>query len=138
MADRVSARRATANSFFITLNVALVALIGFIRPAEAPTAGTARELDRFGLIYISAAGVVLALAWWLLLRSFRDLNGAKFKVIGEMEKNLPAQPFNDEWAHLRSDPVRPWRRRYAELGTVERVVPIVFVAIYVAAIIRFW
>lgn len=137
MADRVSARRATANSFFITLNVALVALIGFVRPSVAPDAGHNETLDRFGLVYISIAGVVLAAAWWVLLRSFRDLNRAKFKVISEMEKTLPVEPFNDEWKHLRADPIPPWRRRYAELSTVERVVPLVFIAIYVAAIIRF-
>lgn len=54
-----------------------------------------------------------------------------------MEKMLPAEPFNDEWQVLKADPVKSWRKRYAEFGTVERVVPVVFGAIYVAAIIRF-
>ena len=65
------------------------------------------ELDEFGVAYISAAGFVLALAWWLNLRSFRDLNRAKFKVIGDMESYLPYQPFNEEWKYLRGDPL-PW------------------------------
>lgn len=133
MADRVSARRATVNSFFFTLNAALVAAIGFAQPSDAASGGR----DSFGLIYMSAAGIVLAAAWWVMLRSFRDLNRAKFAVIGEMEKSLPVEPFNREWAVLKSDPVKPWQRRYAELSTVERVVPVVFAAIYLAAIIRF-
>jgi hypothetical protein len=34
MADRVSARRATANAFFLTLNSALLAGLGLVQPAE--------------------------------------------------------------------------------------------------------
>ena len=87
---------------------------------------------------MALAGIILAVTWWALLRSFRDLNRAKFSVIGDMEKQLPAEPFNDEWKYLRkNDPIPRWRRRYAEQGTVERFVPWVFGAIYVAAIIRF-
>ena len=50
-----------------------------------------------------------------------------------MEKQLPAAPFTDEGEWLRRDPVRRWRGRYAEFSTLERVVPAVFAAIYVAA-----
>lgn len=147
MADRVSARRGAANSFFFTLHAALVAVIGFVRPtkeavvanvgADAPARQVVEHVDEFGLIYVASAGLVLAAAWWILLKSFRDLNRAKFSVINKMEKMLPAEPFNDEWNELKSDPVKKWRRRYAEFNTVERVVPVVFAAIYIAAIIRF-
>jgi len=136
MADRTSARRAAANAFFVTIHAALVALLGFIRPISKGAAGG--EIDRFGVLLIATAGVILAATWWALLRSFRDLNRAKFAVIGEMETRLPAEPFNDEWTYLKKhEPLPFWERRYAELGTVERVVPCVFAAIYVAAIIRF-
>jgi hypothetical protein len=147
MADRVSARRGTANSFFFTLHAALVAIIGFVRPMKSSTVDDAsttaaaspavEQVDTFGLIYVAFAGLVLATAWWVLLKSYRDLNRAKFSVIGDMEKMLPAEPFNDEWEVLKADPVKKWRRRYAEFSTVERVVPVVFGAIYAAAIIRF-
>jgi hypothetical protein len=135
MADRISARRATANSFFLTLHAALVTLIGFVRPTQTDT--KTHQVDTFGVVYVAIGGLVLAATWWVLLRSFRDLNRAKFKVIGDMEARLPAEPFNDEWKYLKGDPVPWWRKRYAELGTVERFVPFVFAAIYVAAIIRF-
>jgi hypothetical protein len=137
MVDRLAARRATANSFFVTLNVGLVAIIGFVRTNQA-TGKTSEPDDEFGISYIAGAGIVLAMAWWLNLRSYRDLSRAKFKVIGEMEHLLPYEPFNDEWKFLKGDPVPWWRRRYAELGTVERIVPWIFVGIYVVAIVRFW
>ena len=135
MADRVSARRGTANGFFLTLHAGLIAVIGFVRPTQ--TSGKKQHIDTFGPIYVAVGGLVLAAAWWLTLKSYRDLNRAKFTVINKMETGLPAQPFNDEWASLKGDAVKKWRPRYAELGTIERVVPLIFAAIYVAAIIRF-
>jgi hypothetical protein len=133
MADRTSARRATANTFFVTLHSALVALLGFVRPSTSKG-----DVDGFGVAFIGLAGIIFAVTWWALLRSFRDLNRAKFAVIGEMERQLPAEPFNDEWKHLRKhEPLSFWKRGYAELGTVERVVPWVFAVIYLAAIIRY-
>jgi hypothetical protein len=137
MADRISARRGTANAFFFTIHSALIAVIGFVRPTQPGQHQSAQHVDTFGPIYVAVGGVVLAAAWWLMLKSYRDLNRAKFAVINEMERQLPAQPFNDEWKSLKGDPVKRWRKRYAELGTIERVVPFVFTAIYVAAIVRF-
>lgn len=131
MADRVSSRRASANSFFLTLHTALAAFVGVIGSAsEADSADPLPPIDSLTVICVSAAGMVLASAWWILLRSYRDLNTAKFEVINRLEQDLPIRPFSDEWASLKSDPVKRWRPRYAELGFVERTVPIVFVAIY--------
>lgn len=115
MADRVSARRATANGFFLTVQTGLLALMAV------------KDLDRD---WVAGGGVVLAVTWWLLLRSYRDLSGAKWKVIGEIEQQLPLRPFSDEWNHLKQDPVKRWRPRYAELGFAERLVPTVFAVIF--------
>lgn len=120
MTDRVSARRAVASSFFLTAQSALVALM----------AATSTEDWAFAL-----PGLVLAITWWLVLRSYRRLSGAKFKVIHEMEKRLPAAPFKDEWDELKPDGGRPWRARYFELGLLERLVPAVFGAIFLIVLL---
>lgn len=139
MADRISARRATANSFFLTLHTGLAAFVGIVGSARRPVPGSAsRAFDPFGLVFASVVGVVLSITWWLLLRSYRDLNQAKFKVIGELEAELPFQPFEREWTYLKEDPVKPWRQRYAELGFIERVVPFVFMLVYVVLALRTW
>lgn len=87
----------------------------------------------------------LCCAWWALLKSYRDLNAAKFAIIHALEDRLPMRVYADEWASLKRDPVRfalrrdairGWAGRYRELGRVERLVPCVFVGIYVAEIIR--
>lgn len=110
MADRVSARRATANSFFVSVQSALVAAFGFA------------DDDRWPL---AVAGIVIASTWWLSLRSYRMLNSAKFTVINAMEGALPASPFKDEWDILDKKD-GPLHNRYAALSFVEQTVPVAF------------
>jgi hypothetical protein len=127
MADRISARRGLANTFFVTVNTGLLALLG------------SRSLPW----YVGAAGIVLSLVWWALLKSYRDLNAAKYDVIHAMEERLPVRIYRDEWSTLKREPIRfalkrstmkSWVAQYRELGSVERVVPWVFAALYLIAI----
>lgn len=129
MADRISARRGIANSFFLTANTGIVALL-------------ASQHVRW---YLPAAGVVFSTTWWALLKSYRDLNTAKFAVILAMEERLPVRVYGDEWDQLRKDLVRlslrrdalrSWVAQYWELGRIERIVPWVFALIYLAEIVR--
>jgi hypothetical protein len=131
MADRVSARRAIANTFFLTVNTGLAALLG----------GNGLRW------YVAAAGIVFAVAWWALLQSYRQLNWAKFEVINKIERDsLPVQIYRDEWAHLQSTSSQraiwppmaagAWIKGYKELGTIERLVPVAFIAIYVTELVR--
>lgn len=151
MADRVSARRAGANSFFLTLNTALAAIVGIVSSARnAKLHGSVPSFGAFGLCVTAAAGVVLAVVWWAMLRYYRRLNGAKFDVINRLEKRLPAQPYTDEWSILHpdeplsedeADGSSPWNRlrrrvKHREATVVEQVVPFVFVALYVILGIR--
>jgi len=132
MADRVSARRATANAFFLTVNTALLAFV------------SSGSLDVLWLVAL--AGIALSVTWWILLKSYRDLNAAKFGVILEMEKNLEARVFADEWSKLKEkrpkeespQEERPkrWWEGYAELGKVERTIPLIFAALYVAVFVK--
>lgn len=85
------------------------------------------------LTLAALAGVVIAAAWWLLLRSYRDLNRAKFDVIGRIEsEHLTIQAFNDEWEFLEGLKHRRWTLGYSEQGRVERSVPLVYLALYTA------
>lgn len=119
MADRVSARRATANSFFVTVQSALVTAFGFAKDDRWP---------------LAVAGILVAAVWWLSLRSYRMLNGAKFEVINKMEGQLPAAPYKDEWAILdRKD--GPLHKRYAALSFVEQVVPLAFTVLSIGLLI---
>jgi hypothetical protein len=126
MADRVSARRGTANGFYFTVGSALLA-----------------AAESLGLSIASGAGLVLTAAWWLQLRSYRNLNAAKWAVIRKHEDQLPTQTFSDEWTILKTDAIErqtirfPWLAkrvkplaRYAELSVVEQVVPALFFVLF--------
>jgi hypothetical protein len=125
MADRISARRGVANSFFAALQSGVLGVLGFLTTAGA-------DPDRWVLVAVCVAGVATSVTWFLLLRSYRTLNRAKFVVIGDLETRLPYAVFANEWQSLKRDPIRTWRTRYAELGTVERLVPVVFLLMYAA------
>ena len=124
MADRVSARRSTANTFFLTVETAFVAVLGVATPSL-------QKAPWWTALAVTLAGIILSASWWLQLRSYRDLNRAKFNVINAVEKGLPLKVFSDEWVILQEDRVKGWPGRYAELGTIERVIPTVFAFLYV-------
>lgn len=131
MADRISARRTAANAFFITVQGALASLLGYgIKTAGAPSAD-----QNMGIILFCVIGIVLSYTWSVLIKSYRDLNGAKFSVILDMEKKLPVAPFGDEWKYLKKDPVSKWRKRYAELTSVERYIPWTFALVYLFVLV---
>jgi len=130
MADRVSARRTIANSFFLTINTGLVAVISGMDDLKW---------------YLPVAGLLFCTTWWALLKSYRDLNSAKFQIILGMEERLPVRVYANEKRIYDSDAVRftlrrrvitKWMAQYRELNRVERIVPSVFGAIYLAELVR--
>ncbi len=127
MADRISARRATANTFFLTLNTLVVGAL----------ATCAEKSSHLSIIVVCIAAIVLCYVWKRLINSYRQLNTAKYAVIGELERKLPSSPYwSAEWSALGEgkDP-----RRYKQLTGVEKGVPIIFMGLYLllcVAIVR--
>lgn len=126
MADRISSRRNLANTFFLTLNTLLIGATGFIYEK-----GPSITIGWF--IFPLIAVLLLCYVWWLLIKSYRQLNAAKFKVIGEYERRLPSSPYwSAEWTALGKgqDP-----NLYKELTGVENFVPLIFAFIYILGFI---
>jgi hypothetical protein len=156
MADRLSARRAAANTFFLTLNTALAAVVGIVSSARKPPPhGNLPSYDGFGLGVTAVAGCIFAIVWWLLLRYYRRLSAAKWDVINRLEQRLPASPFTDEWKGMYPEETLPttegtrqarprggrvghwWRHtKHREATAVEQIVPFVFVLVYIVLIVR--
>jgi hypothetical protein len=135
MADRVSVRRAAANTFFFTIHAALLTFSNVAKPtapASDAVPGGGQLLDKAGLVMVAVVGLLLAGAWWFTLRSYRDLNRAKFVVINAMEERLPARIFTQEWMQLSKR--AGLLGRYTEFGMIERVVPLLFGAMYLITI----
>lgn len=127
MADRVSARRGTTNAFFLSLNSAIFAAIGFVWGRESHPASS------WILIFPMIVFVVQCLAWFWLVRSYRQLNGAKYAVVGAMEERLPASPYwRAEWKALGEgkDPAAYW-----PLTHLEQWVPLLFALVYLGGFV---
>ena len=128
MADRISARRAIANSFFVGVHTALV------------TAFTV--LLKEGILARSAMGytpilavLLLCYVWWRIVQSYRQLNSGKFKVIHAIEDLLPVAPYAAEWAALGEG---KYNSLYRPLTHIENWVPISFAALYIMLGLAVW
>ena len=122
MVDRVSGRRLTANTYFLSVNTALLGYVAYI----------AKDSTAY-LWLLGSAGVALCWLWFRIIRSYRGLNTAKFAVIHEIEKLLPLSPYAAEWEFAgkgkNSD-------KYHPLTHIETGVPIIFLVLHAFVILR--
>lgn len=123
--NKISDRRGTAHTFLLTANTALVTVYSLSAGKDVRISAA----DTMWQILIPVAGLILALTWILLIRSYRTINGAKFAVILAMEEQLPLRCFGDEWTQLER--LRAGRRG-VELGIAEQLVPLTFATLYIA------
>lgn len=126
MADRISARRGLTNTFFLTLNTLIFTAVGvFWR--DRPTAST------WFLIFPTIVLLGQCAAWFWILRSYRQLNSAKYAVIGALEERLPSSPYwSAEWTALGQGKDRS---RYWPFTHLEQWIPVLFGVTYLAAFI---
>jgi len=120
-AEKISDRRQNANNYFITINTALITLLGLSFQVNF--------LD--SLVWmrslISGLGIVICIIFWFLLRSYKQLNTGKFKVIHEIEKQLPLALYDYEWKILGEGKDE---KKYYPFSHVELLIPWVFGLLY--------
>ena len=119
MADRLSARRMQANTFFLAVNTGLLTVLANL-VKDGLISGIAGALPLIAML-------VLCYGWWRIVGSYRQLSSGKHAVILALETLLPAAPYGAEWAVLGEgrDP-----RRYLPLTRVETWVPRLFALLY--------
>jgi hypothetical protein len=129
MADRVSQRRGTTNTFFLTLNTAIFTAIGVFWQNK-PDAQVSWLL--FPLVMLLGE----CFAWFYIIRSYRLLNTAKYEVVGALEARLPASPYwRAEWTALGEG--KDWKK-YWPLSHIESWIPAFFAALYVGGFAALW
>lgn len=121
MADRISQRRATANTFFISVNTFLIAVV------------TLFDVNNY-LIFrlVALVGIVLCFAWYYLLNSYKHLNCGKFKIVLQIEKLLPISPYEEEWNELGHGKNR---KLYYPVSSLEISIPVMLSILYM---LMFW
>ena len=121
MAGHISERRTSANNFLLTVNTFLLSFYGI---------GVSVFLGddlHFWKVLIPLAGILVCVTWWALIRSYRQLNTAKFKVIHEIEEHLPAALFDREWDYAGRGEKN---KDYLQLTRVESIIPWIFAILY--------
>lgn len=122
--EKVSDRRAKANAWMLGVNGAIVGLQGVLDRLDQGSAA--------GTWAIPVVGLLICVAWELLLRSYRILNRAKFAVLQEMEAGWPVKPFTEERRHYR-------REKRIALSHIEKTIPVVFGLFYVVLlVVQIW
>jgi L-asparagine transporter-like permease len=117
-AEKISERRVSANNYLLTVNAFLVTLYGLL--AASPYKGG-------WVILVPVAGFLVSLTWHRIITSYRDLNTVKFKVIHELEREMPASLYHYEWHKAEEGQGKV----YHPLTHLERWVPLVFTVLYV-------
>lgn len=126
--DRISERRQNANSFFLGINTGVCALIGYLFSKET-------DLELRSLLWVvPIAGGLLSYFWYRLVKSYRDLNSAKFSVVHLLEQRLPVAPYAAEWVALGEGKDS---KKYTPFTHMEIWVPASFVLMYVGLFLYF-
>lgn len=123
MADRISNRRATANSYFLSVNSAILGFVGYL---------STKDTEQY-LWLLAVAGIALSVLWEALITSYRNLNTAKFAVIHKIEKRLPISPYEAEWEAMGRGK-NP--KLYRPISHIELGVPYVFIALHAVVLLR--
>jgi len=130
MADKISERRDKANVFFMTINSAFIAIV---------TLGVQHlDFNKEKLFILIPFGVFagLCFVWKRIIKSYKQLNTAKYMVVAELEQSLPKSPYYEmEWVDKLEEGKNP--ELYKPLTDVESYVPIIFIILYVIAAIYF-
>lgn len=127
MADRISARRAQANKFYLSLVSALLALLSVL---VGTSLFSGPVIVVVGLVAI--LGVALCALWYVTIGSYRQLNSGKFKIIHQMEEALPFASYTEEWRILRTV---EGGKKYRRLTRVEERVPIVLAGLFIVVLL---
>ncbi len=120
------ARRQSVSSFYISVNSALVALLGIVMGlVEMPT-------KIYVMLFMCLTGIILDFSWIRILEAYGTLNAAKMKVIHLIEEQLPVALYDTEW-RVMSDKLN--NRKYVSFTNSEKRIPKIFAGVYAIVIL---
>jgi len=112
----VTSKRLEANKFHLTLNSIVFGFASYLTTIDQNAV----------IILLSSIGILISIVWLKNIFSYRELNTAKFMVIHELEKYLPACLFKfEEDCYLK---------KYHGLTSTEKYYPVIFVILYIGLI----
>lgn len=113
-AENVSSRRIATSRYLLTLSAALLALYGF---------QSSNFNQNYWMLVVPGTGIFVSMLWYLIIKSYRNLNTAKFKIIHRLEEHLPAALFAHEWKIANQG-----SGSYTAVTKIEQWLPHLFIA----------
>lgn len=131
--EDVISRRQSVSNFYITVNSTLITILSAV---IAILNGLSKDysllITTLSCYFVPILGVLLCFNWRRLVFSYGQLNAAKMKVISALEKKLPFNIYDVEWK-VQTD--RLGRRKYISFTNIEKLIPLIFVIIYIAILV---
>lgn len=119
--EKTSDRRQHANNYFITINTALISLIGLSFQNKFFE-------NLSGIKFVLAlVGIIICVIFSHLIRSYKQLNTGKFAVIHKIEENLPLALYKYEWEILGEGKDKT---KYYPFSHIELLIPWIFGLVY--------
>lgn len=115
----LGSRHETSRGFYLSLLTALLSVL-----ALSGEKGLLKEISHSLVVMVAMAGIGISILWFFNALTFSALFAVKFKLIGEMEKALPFQIFDQEYEYLQKD----WK--YKKITYVECVVALLFACLF--------
>lgn len=126
MIDKLNDRRATANSFFLSISTGLLAALGILFNVSITSPNNA-------FLFIgSISGILFCYAWVRTVKSYRQLSAGKWKIVIAIEKKIPLSLHEIEWKILGEGKNKSL---YKPITDVEQIVPGIFLGIYTILIL---
>ena len=121
-AEKTTDRRGAANTWMLSVNAAITGFYGYLSKGGVPA-------EQTGVWFwaIPVAGILISLAWFVLIGNYRTLNGAKFKILQELEEDFEVRLFKKEYQLYKAD--MPY-----SFSSVEQAIPLAFIAFYIALV----
>lgn len=117
--DYTSKSKHTLNSYYLTINTVLLAAVGLsLTKDKFVLPETAHDL-------ILAVGILIAVVWWVNLRTYNNVLAAKFSILHCLEEQLPLSLYKTEWVLIKTIYGNP-RRAF-----IDGLVPVIFFAFYI-------
>ena len=118
----MSQRREGANRLYVSLLVGLVVLVAALLRFGIGDVSEDLVLGSIGIL-----GVLLSASWILVIRSYRQLNTEKYRVLTALEEHLVYRFYKLEW-----DPKSEGRKsnRYWQLTKTEMTLPATFCVMF--------
>lgn len=108
------------NSYFLTINTALITAVGLINAKQT--------LNPFVWHFlIPLAGVLISLIWWGVIYSYKQRVVVKLRIIHCLEEALPLALFKTEWELMNQDHSTAIKKFFFQIDVF---IPFVFIVSY--------